>query len=109
MSELTPIKDIMQQFLEDLKSGKAAEDFRHDENTYRRGYHQGYSQAVDDICRLLDDGMYSRDARALVCLQSNLVGIWRTERLDEFIAPPHLNKMSLLETLEYRRNLRMEE
>ena len=105
MSDLTPLSSIMDDFLRDLRSGKLAEDFEHDEHLYRRGYHQGYNQAVEDIFRMLNtEHMSSKDTCRLSALQTNLIGVWRTE-LDGPMLPPEFNKADLLETLEHRHNL----
>jgi len=109
MGDLTPLSEIMKDFLKDLESGKAAEDFVHDEKLFRRGYHHGYDKAVEDIFRMLNSEHMSRkEVYKLSALQTNLIGVWRTE-LDGPMEPPEFHKANLLETLEHRKRPQIEE
>ena len=108
LGELRPLSDIMEGFLEDLKSGKAAEHFRLEESAYRRGYHQGYDKAIDDIFDLLQE-MDQQQAYRLIALHCNLIGSWRREKRDTFIIPPVFSKTDMLETLEHRNRPQLEE
>ena len=106
MGDPRSLKDIMEDYLE---SGKAAEHFRLEETAYRRGFHQGYNKAVDDIFELLKQDMDQEQVYRLIALQCNLIGSWRREQRDAFIVPPAFSKTDMLETLEHRNRPQLEE
>ena len=83
-------------------------DFEVAESAFRRGFHQGYDKAIDDIMGLLHQGMNIYQAHRLMALQCNLLGVWRNEKRNEVVVPPSFNTMNLLETLEHRHRPQLE-
>jgi hypothetical protein len=88
----------------DYLSLEEQERARRTEQTYRRGYHQGYNEAAEDIFKLLlDDRMPTQEAYKLAALQTNLLAMWRIEETERFIVPPAFNRSTLQETLDLLR------
>lgn len=74
------IGELMSEYLEDLKSGKAQKEARQRENTFRRGYSHGFDAAIECLSDLLDcpvsrERLYSYLAR----LENEVVMPWRND------------------------------
>lgn len=96
MSELTPLSEIMRN----LFTPEGLAQAREEERSFRRGYHQGYNEAVEDIFRLLlVDEMQATEVKPLAALHTNLLAVWRIEETERFIVPPAFNRSNLQETL----------
>lgn len=98
---LVDLRDIMRTFLRNGPSKQLI----HEEQAFRRGYHQGYDQAIEHIFDLLDKGLGVDDAYSLSALYVNLIGVWRTEGIDQFIVPPSFDQQQLQATLQLRRKV----
>lgn len=69
------------------------EQAKETEQDFRRGYHQGYEEAVDNIFTLLfNDRMSAEEAYKLVARHANLLGIWRIEECERLALPPPFNR-----------------
>lgn len=72
---------------------------------YRKGYHQAYDKALEDVFTLLKKGVSVEEAYALTALQANLIGDWRASLEDWYVEPPPFDLESLQETLALRRRM----
>lgn len=70
------------------------------EETYRRGYHHGFYQAMDLIFGLLDEGMPPRGIRELATVfLEQYVAHWRVLGAEGSSAPPHFDVEEVQRTL----------
>jgi hypothetical protein len=109
MGDLTPLSEIMDDFMQDLKSGRLAEDLRLEDTAFKRGYEYAYNRAITDVFTLLEKGMHFEQARALAFLHCDLIGSWRASNTSTEHTPPFFNKRNLLETLEHRNRPQIED
>ncbi len=74
------MSDLLDEYLKDLKTGKAQKEARQRENVFRRGYLHGFDMAIECLSHLLDhavsrDLLYSYLAR----LENEVVMPWRND------------------------------
>ena len=74
------------------------------ERNYRRGYHQGFDDAIEIIFKLLDE-MSPQEVYPLAAVYTNLLGIWRAEEHTPPVPPPPFRLEQVQEVLALRRGL----
>ena len=75
------------------------------ERNYRRGYHQGFDDAVEIIFKLLEDEMPYQEVYPLAAVYTNLLGVWRAEENTPPVPPPPFRLEQIQEVLALRRGL----
>ncbi len=111
MSELKPLREIINEYLIKLKDPAFHEAMRSREAAFRRGYHHGWDNAIEEIFSLWQHGMSEQEAYALCALYVNGVANWRadTHHDSSFILPPAFDLDVLQKALALYRARRKEE
>lgn len=106
---LVSLHDIMQPYVEAIRSGNRQrlqelfQEGEEAEKAFRRGYHQAWDTALQEIFAMLDEEVSIKDARAVSALYVNSIAAWRAKAADEMTPPPSFERNVLLEALRRYR------
>ena len=88
MDDIKTIGQIMQEYEQKMRDPEFVKQQVRREQSFRRGYHHGWDNAIDEIFELWRNGVSREDAYAMCARYVNGVAEWRTEARQGMDYPP---------------------